>query len=247
MYVVRPRRQTRVHFLDRRRQQPAFTLAAGLAILAEMRLKLRIWMLAPLLVALAVGAWVYVSRGQLTRQWQCHRVAAAESFEQARQEIAWFDRGSDRRERLGELVRKWGTGSPRFDFYLGRYLGQPACSDLLREAFSKELGRRPELLPRWAHYWSHSARETPDERIDSIVRHLDILLAAARPKEIPWREVLNLQAVFQLAGCPNRAQGLSPDNWHPTYRTWLEARPAELPHVPRPASPFADWQEPADR
>ncbi len=205
-----------------------------------MRHKLRTLLVLIALIAVFVGAWTYVNRRTLTRQWRCYRVSSAESFEQAQEEIAWFENGADRHERLAELMRKWGTGNRQFDLYLARHLHEPACGDPLREAFSEELGRRDELLPRWAHYWSYSSAEEPDEQIDSILRHLDALLRTPTTEQIPWREVLNLQALFQLAGCPERARDLSPSNWQATYRAWLEVRPNNLPHIARPERPFAE-------
>ena len=62
--------------------------------------------------------------------------------------------------------------------------------------------------------------------------------------EITWREVLDLQAIFQLTGQPRLALRLSPANWRQRLRTWQQDRPRPLPHVARPAAPFADWQGP---
>lgn len=205
-----------------------------------MRPWLRTLLALLLLAGLLISAWGYTRREQWARQWHCYRVAAAESFPQAQVEIAWFENGPDRHARQGELVRKWGTGNARFDLHLARHLLDPACRDSLRETFAGELGCRKELLPRWAHYWSYRAEPEPNEQIDSILRYLDDLYSAGRPQEIPWREVLNLQAVFELLGRRERARGLSPTNWHEHYRVWLPTRPAELPQIAQPKNPFPD-------
>ena len=209
-----------------------------------MRPWLRTLLAMVLSAGILISAWWYLNRRRLARQWGCYRVATAESFQQAQDEIAWFENGPDRHARLGELARTWGTGKQQFDFYLARHVCHADSSELLRETFSQELGRRQDLLPRWAHYWSYRARPDPDEQIRSILNYLETLFSAGRLREITWRDVLDVQAVFQLTGHPERARGLSPANWHEHYRLWLETRPDELPHVARPKKPFADWQGP---
>ncbi len=210
-----------------------------------MRPWLRKLILAVVLAGIFVGAWVYANRKQLARQWACYRVGAADSFEEAQDEIAWFESGSDRRERLAELARKWGTGNQRFDLYLARHLHLPACSSLLREVFCEEFDRRTELLPRWAHHWSWRAEREPDHQVESILIFLDGRVSAEQLRAITWREVLDLRAIFQLVGRAELARGLSPANWPDAYRRWQRTRPAELPRAGRPAEPFADWQGPA--
>lgn len=217
-----------------------------------MRPRLRVFMLLAVLAgvaglaAIAIGGWWYLNREQLARQWACYRVGAAGSFEQARAELAWFEHGPDRDARLGELVRKWGTGNQRFDLYLARYVDHPASSQALRETFSEELGRRRELLPRWAHYWSYRTPLEPDREVASIIAYFDTLASAERPLEpITWREVLNLQAVLQWSGQGRLARGLSPTNWRRRYRRWQETSPSQLPPIARPAKPFPDWRGPA--
>lgn len=197
-----------------------------------------------LLAGIFVAAWLYANREQLARQWHCYKVGAAGSFDQAQGEIAWFETGPDRHARLAELTQKWGTGNGQFDLHLARYLHAAACSDRLRESFSKELGRRRELLPRWAHYWSYRAKLEPDGEIASILKYLDGRVSAEPPKTITWREVLNLQAVLQLTGQGQLAPGFSPASWQVPYRRWQQTRPAQIPHVARPEVPFADWQGP---
>ena len=211
-----------------------------------MRPWLRVSLTLVVLAGIAIGGWWYLNREQLARQWACYRVGAAESFEQARAELAWFENGPDRATRLSELAGKWGTGNQRFDLYLARYVEHADCSESLRETFSRELGRRTDLLRRWAHHFSYRASLEPDQEIASIIEYFDALAAADRPEEgVTWRQVLNLQAVFQLIGQGRLAQGLTPGNWHQGYRRWHQSRPLELPPIARPASPFPDWQGPA--
>jgi len=204
-----------------------------------MRRWLWISLAALLLAALGLGAWAYAHRGALQRQWACYRVGAAGSPAEAQAEIAWFEADAeDRQVRLDDLVGKWGTGNQRFDVYLASHLYDPACSDALREAFAAELDRRPELLPRWAHFWSWRTRQEPNEQIGSTVEYLGTLAAATPPATITWREVLDLHAVFELTGQGALAAGLSPANWLEHYRRWQQVRPAELPHIGRPKEPF---------
>jgi len=187
---------------------------------------------------LAVGAGWFANRRKLRRQWHLYRVGTAESFEQARREIAWFETGTERQQRLVELTGKWGTGNRPFDLYLARYLHHAECSESLRETFSRELGRREPLLPRWAHYWSHRSPQEPDREIASVLRYFDVLATEEPSPPITWREVLNLQAVFYLTGSPRRATGLTPVNWHQHYRVWQETRAGQFPHVVRPQGPL---------
>jgi len=195
------------------------------------------------LAAIGLGTWGYLVRNRLACQWATYRVGAADSFEEARTEIHRLETGPDRDTRLRELVRKWGTGNQQFDLYLARYVGSPDSSESLRKTFSLEFGWREQLLPRWAHYWRWRAAQEPDREIASILAHLDLLAAADSSKTITWREVLDLQAVFQLTGQPQLAKRLSPENWPDRYRSW-KASCGEIPHVPRSAKPFTDWQGP---
>ncbi|OHB69875.1 MAG: hypothetical protein A2V70_02305 [Planctomycetes bacterium RBG_13_63_9] len=206
-----------------------------------MRCWLRILLVLTLISGVGVAAWWYSRRGVLSRQWHCYRVASAESFKDAQREIAWFESGPDRPARLTELARKWGTGNRPFDLFLAQHLRDAASSELLRETFSKELGRRDGMLSRWAHYWSYQATSEPDRQIASIRDFFDTLAATEHAQAITWREVLDLQAVFTLAGEPQHAHGLSPENWRQRYRTWQQNRPARFPHLTRPERPFADW------
>ncbi len=205
-----------------------------------MRRCLQILFLVLLVACVALGTQVFTHRRQLARQWACYRVAAADSFADAQERIGWFEEGPDRRERLAELVGKWGTGNRQFDLYLARHVRDAASSELLRESFSRELDRRPGLLARWAHYWCFQARLEPDEQIDSVVRYFDTVASRGPSKEITYREVLDLRALLQLTAPVERFAGLGPTNWRQHYARWQKARPEDLPHIPRPARPFAD-------
>ena len=202
-------------------------------------MRLRWLLLALLLMAgLGLGASCYVYRAPLARQWTLYRVGAAGSSQEAQEELVRCQTGPDREVMIGELVEKWGTGNRQFDQYLALHLGGASCGEPLRKAFSAELARREALLPRWAHYWSWRAQLPPDQQIASVLAYFDALLAAEPPRAITWREVLDLQAIFQLTGRPELAKGLSPDNWPQPYRRWQQSRPAKLPQIARPEEPF---------
>lgn len=209
-----------------------------------MRLWFRLTVTAVALAGAVAAAWAYMNRHALTRQWMCYRVGAAESFEEAQRSLRWFEQGPDRPLRLRELVGRWGTGTQRFDFYLARHVGSPESSEALRERFSLEFGWREELLERWAHYWAWQSREEPDEQIASILEYLDTLASVEPPKSITWREVLDLQAIFQLTGNAEPAERLKPANWHQRFAQWNAHRPAGLPHVARPETPLPGWEGP---
>ena len=196
------------------------------------------------IVALIAGVSVYLQRETLQRQWRSFRAGAAESYAAAQEELAWFEQGPDAPERLGELVGHWGTGNAKFDAYLARYLSEGRSSETLRQTFSLELAWREVLLPRWAHYWCYRAPLEPDEQIAAAVDYSAMLASAIPPRTLTWREVLNLQAVFQLTGQPRLALRLSPENWRERLGRWQQSRPQRLPHVARPAVPFADWRGP---
>lgn len=208
-----------------------------------MSRSLCVFVLLLLAAGILLGGWVYTHRQTLSWQWDSYRVGAAASYEDARKKIAHFEQGHDAPERLRVLVSKWGAGNPRFDLYLAQYAAAGESSSALRGAFSRELGRRPEVLPRWAHFWSWQAPIEPDRHIASIVDYLDALAFDSDPAADPtltWREVLDLQAVFTLSGDPNRAARLTPENWRDYYRVWREGRHDAVQHVPRPADPLPD-------
>ncbi|HVC94246.1 MAG TPA: hypothetical protein VND64_11175 [Pirellulales bacterium] len=185
--------------------------------------------------------WFYHERDPLGRQVVGYRVGAAGSYAQACREIAWFEQGADHESKLRELVGGWGTGNPQFDLYLARYLGDSNCGEALRRAFSLELAWRPELLPRWAHFWCWHTKLAPAEEITSIAEYLATLVLVDPPKKLTWREVLDLQAVFELTGHEDLARRLAPDNWPTRYDRWLEAA-EKTPAVTRPKLPFPDWE-----
>lgn len=206
-------------------------------------LALLIGLCAVLAVALL---WVWAKRELLACQWACYRIGAAPSFEEALPQFAWFEQPSAPAAAQAVLVAKWGAGNQRFDFYLARYLAEARCSNSLRREFSAQLGRRPELLERWAHWWAWRAPLEPREQVASVLKYHETLLVQASTQPITWREVLDLQAVFYLTGQTARAQGLSPENWDEHYRVWREAQRV-LPELNRPATPLPAWQGPLPR
>jgi hypothetical protein len=207
-----------------------------------MRLWARILLTLIVAAGLGVSIWAYRNRQRLSHQWSAYQVGAAISFDQARREIARLEKGPDSESQIRELVAKWGTGNGQFDLFLARYVDHPDSSETMRKAFSLELSWREELLPRWAHFWSWEGGPEPEGRVALILEYLDVLLLAEPPRTITWREVLDLQAVFQLTGQSDLAVRLKPENWQQRYRRWLEVRAEPLPEVSRPDRPFPDWQ-----
>jgi len=201
-----------------------------------MRIWLRILIGILALALLAAGAWAYFYRRALTSQWHCYRVAAAGSYAAAEKELTWFEQGPDSRQRLAELVEKWGTGTTTFDLYLVRYVSEGQSSEALRRVFSQELGRRAGLLERWAHYWAYQAPIDPGRQLASVVEYFETLAAAdVPPASVTWREVLDLQAAFFWTARPELAAGLTPENWPERFRRWQRQRPRPLPRIGRPA------------
>lgn len=195
------------------------------------------------LAALAGAA--YVHRERLAGQWMAYRVGRAADFDGAAKMLAWFEGGADREQRLRILVTHWGTGNPRFDYYLARYVASPESSEALRKRFSLELAWREGLLSRWAHFWSWRAGEQVEHRAEEILGYVELLLSTKDPaREITWREVLDLQAIFCLSGQPNWAERLTPDNWRQRYARWQTSR-TKAPLALRTVSkPFPDWEGP---
>ena len=191
---------------------------------------------------LAGVGWFYYAGDPLGRQVAGYRVGAAVNYAQACREIAWFEQGADRESKLRELVGGWGTGNQQFDLYLARYLADSRSSEGLRQAFSLEFAWRPELLPRWAHFWRWRTKLPPAEEITSINEYLATLLLVDPPQKLTWREVLDLQAIFELTGQAELAKRLAPDNWPGRFQRWLETA-AKQGAVTRPKLPFPDWHE----
>jgi hypothetical protein len=172
-----------------------------------------------LLAALAV--WLYVEREALRLQWECFQVTSAPSYEEFRRRIEQFERQGHPRQRLPVLVARWRTGNATFDEHLSRYLYDPQCSEAIREAFSRELGWRKELVDVWAARW-RDMKPDPEDRIASLRRYLETLHTASPPREITWRDVLDFQASLQLTGQGELAHRLSPDNWRGRFERWQE-------------------------
>jgi hypothetical protein len=197
------------------------------------------------LAAVILAAWAYARRETLGRQWMSYKVGKAADFTEARKAIQWFETGEDRDARLRELVGKWGGGNVQFDYFLARYVGSAECSEALRKHFSLGLAWQEGLLPRWAHYWCWRAPQEPDRQVEEILAYTDTLDAAKEPlTEVPWREILDLQAIFYLSGQPKWAERLTPANWRDCYRQWRQSRPARPLEIRKPAKPLPDWEGP---
>ena len=205
-----------------------------------MPLRLRFGITAAVLVTVALGMSCYAKRREIACQLAVYRVGSAATFSQAQTAMEWFETGPDDQAGLAELVAKWGSGNRRFDIYLAEHISGPTSSQALRQAFSLELGRREDLLPRWSHYSCWRATVEPDGRIASISSHFDLLILADSVQTITWREVLDLQAVFCITGHPRLAKRLSPENWRDRYAKWQDARPSEPPRIVRPQEAMPD-------
>lgn len=184
----------------------------------------RLSIVAIVVVLAATAAWAYRRREQWSIQAVCYRVSEAATYDAARQELAWFEREPDRDAKVRELMAGYGAGNARFDEYLARYLHDPQCSDRLREAFSLELGWRPQLVQRFVAAWQSRKPNTAEE-IASIRSYLEALHQAEPRREITWREVLDVQAAFYLTGQDELAHRLTPDNWRGRYERWIAAEP----------------------
>lgn len=191
-----------------------------------------------LFLVLVGGVSAFLYRQTLARQWALYRIGAASSSQEADVEIVRCETSPEAELLIGEMVGKWGSGNPRFDLHLATHLGGRSCGEALREAFSKEITHREGLLERWAHYWTWRAQLPPDQQMASVLAYLDALHAAEPPRSITWREVLDLQAVFQLTGCGESAQNLSSANWRERYAQWQQKKPSRLPAISRPEQPF---------
>jgi hypothetical protein len=202
-----------------------------------MPLRWKILIVLLLLAGTGLGACWYVNRDFLQRHWMIYQVGAVPTYQEAKPKLAWFDGPPDRIARLPSLAGRFGRGNGRFDLYLAQYVVDPDSSDSLRQTFSTELAARDGLLARWAGYWSWQLAQAPDAEIASILDYLEALNHAPS-RTLTWREVLDLQAVFQWTGRPGLARGLSPGNWRERYRQWQLDHPSRLPHVERPSEPM---------
>ncbi len=210
----------------------------------------RFWLaigMAAALGGLAAGVWFYWHPLPLGVWMTVSRIGSAPTFSLAKRELREIDsRGPQREDRLRELVAGWGTGNPQFDLYLAQFLGEPECSDELREAFSLELGWRPDLLPRWGRYWAWHSPQDPAEEIESIIEYLAALASVEPPRRLSWRETLNLQGAIAVTGDAELARRLMPDGWRGRFQAWVVSRP-DWRRIVRPDSPLPDWQEPGAR
>jgi hypothetical protein len=207
-------------------------------MMLKYRLFWRILLAILLLAVLSLTVWCYLCREPLARQWSLYRIGAAATPSEAEAELVRCETDPDPDAMIGELVDKWGAGNHQFDLRLAAHLDGRSCSESLRKAFAGHIGHRPELLQRWAHYWSWRSPLTPEQQMASVVTYLDIV-AADPSRNITWREALDVQALFELTGRGELAKDVSPANWRDRYRQWQRRRPAELPHVLRPKGPFS--------
>lgn len=191
-----------------------------------------------LLIALVATPMLYLHRHSLKRDWTLYRVGAAGSSQEADGRIAACEASPESDVMIPALVHKWGSGNRQFDLYLALHVGGKSCGETLREAFAKELQRRKGLLDDWAHYWTWRAQLPPDHQMASVVVYHDALATAEPPRDITWRDVLDLQAIFQLTGFDELARDIEPSNWRECYAKWQKSRPAQLPRIARPEEPF---------
>ncbi len=203
-----------------------------------MRLLVRLTISVLVVGAVGLAAWGYVYRQALMRQWACYGVEKAKTYADAERRLAWFETGPGRQERLRDLVSAWGTGNAQFDLFLAKYVQDAQSSEALRERFSLELAWREALPARWAHYWAWRAPLEPDRQIASIVEYLDTIASIRPPQRLTWREVLDLQAIFELSGRRELAMRLTPENWLQRYESWQRSTGRTLPHVARPERPL---------
>jgi hypothetical protein len=207
-----------------------------------MRLWPRIVVALVVFTCFGVGIWVAAHHRRLRQQWAAYQVGSAISFDHARRELSRLERGDDQESQIRELVSKWGTGNCQYDLYLARYVDHPDSSETLREMFSCELAWREQLLPRWAHFWCWQSESPIEKQVSAFLEYLNVLLQAEPPRKLTWREVLDLQAVFQLSGHSDLAKRLRPDNWQERFRRWQQVcEGAALPDA-RPKIPFPDWE-----
>ncbi len=204
------------------------------------RILLRLALITALVAGCALAAWAYSHQGLIERHVACLRLRRATSPQVARQLLGQLDAEPDHRASVQLLVSHWGTGSHQLDEAVARYLVSAAASDTLREAFSLEMAWRPELLPRWAHCWAYLVDGEPREAVDSILGYVDTLAAANAVRPITWRDVLDLQAAWQWADCPELAVRLTPENYRRRWVQWNERGKPRPANVVRPKSIFGD-------
>jgi hypothetical protein len=180
----------------------------------------RLLLIALVLVVLAAGAWLWLRRDRLAVQYACYRVASAASFEEAADELASFNQYAAHSPPLRALVARFGTGNRRLDEYLVGYAYDGRASDAFRQTLSAEFAWRRDLLPLWAEHW-RGRKENVDEEIGTIRRYLEALHAADPPREVTWRDILDIQAAMQITGHGELAIRLSPRNWRTRYERWI--------------------------
>jgi hypothetical protein len=207
------------------------------------RLARRTLLVVALLALAAGGAWLAWRWPVLALQYRIYRIGAANSAAEAARELAWFQSQPQRDEKLRELCAAWGDGNPAFDARLAEYLERAECSDALREAFALEFARRPGLVARWAHWWHWRQGAGAAEEIQSLTDYLAALATEQPPRDITWREVLDVQAAMALTGQPQLAERLEPAGaaWVERYRRWIDAHAEWAPPNEPPPAPLPDW------
>ncbi len=191
-----------------------------------------------LLGAAALAAWFYIEERLFARKWDPAEVSRAGTFRLAQQTLAQFEAPPDAHRKMMRLTAYWGTGDLDFDQYLARHLLDPGCGDALRERFCAELGWRDKLRERWVNYWCWKHKREPSDAVAEFVELFDEELAEKTPPPIRWREVLDLLAVFELAGRSELARLLTPDNAVERYRKWRTEVPEPKIERARPSKPF---------
>src|SRR5688572_5347104 len=98
----------------------------------------RLLLIALVLLILVAGAWFWLRRDRLAVQYACYRVASAHSYEQAADELKWFDNHAAHSPALRALVERFGTGNRRLDEYLVQFAYDGQASEAFRETLSAE-------------------------------------------------------------------------------------------------------------
>ena len=181
----------------------------------------RLLLLALVLAIAAMGGWAWTNRDELAIQLACYRVRAAANYEAAVTELEWFEKHPRREQVLQRLMARFGTGNRRLDEYLTSYAYDGRASEAFRQALSLEFAWRPELLPLWQEYWTGRQQgDNLEEEVSTIRNYLEALDAADPPREVTWRDILDIQAAMQISDAPNLAIRLSPRNWRSRYHRW---------------------------
>lgn len=195
------------------------------------------------------AATVYWRLSQPAGQAQlgAYRVGNAADEAAAQRELRLLEAQGDSATARAELCASWGTGNPRFDYYLARYLFTPDCSDALRERFTQELARRPELLPRFAHFWRWRAGAIAADEAAAQWEFFELRRTERPGTRLTWREVLDLTALLELCGQGKSARRLKPDDWESRLAGLHVAADAWRALAEQPAGPLPGWSHATPR